>query len=379
MDDGELPRRIGIGLLCTLVALSGVWFIAAGDRRVTVRLTVESVTRTITTGAPTVAGLLDEQSVVVRPDDVVRPPATAPLVEGLTVDVLRGRHVTLVLDGRATPMTTVAGTVKELLDGSRVHLPQGSVVDPSASTRLAEGLRVSVRRPSVVTVRHDDVQEVIVTTAPSVRDLLSEHGLTIGADDAVEPSLGIVPEDRLVVTLVRSGTHDYTVRDRVPPPLQVEEDEEMPYGKEIVRSPGREGLTERVYRATVSEGTIRDRALLREIVLTKALPRVVTRGVKRAAPRDVPSAPPPGAEVASEGLQVGRATWYDRAGMAAAHLTLPFGTVVKVTNVANDKSVYVTIDDRGPYGAGNIIDLSPEAFSAIGDLGTGVLDVRIEW
>src|SRR5439155_5041130 len=210
-----------------------VWFIAAGDRRVTVRLTVESVTRTITTGAPTVAGLLDEQSVVVRPDDVVRPPATAPLVEGLTVDVLRARHVTLVLDGRPTPMTTVAGTVKELLDGSRVHLPQGSVVEPSASTRLAEGLRVSVRRPSVVTVRHDDVQEVIVTTAPSVRDLLSEHGLTIGADDAVEPSLGIVPEDRLVVTLVRSGTHDYTVRDRVPPPLQVEEDEEMPYGKEI--------------------------------------------------------------------------------------------------------------------------------------------------
>src|SRR3989442_11433470 len=144
-------------------------------------------------------------------------------------------------------------------------------------------------------------------------------------------------------------------------------------------SVGQEGMTERVYRATVSEGSVRDRSLVREIVLTKALPRVVTRGVKRAAPPEVPAAPPPDAEVKSEGVQVGGATWYDRAGMAAAHLSLPFGTVVKVTNVANDKAVYVTIDDRGPYGAGNIIDLSPEAFEAIGNLGTGVLDVRIEW
>src|SRR2546425_4670751 len=100
MDDGELPRRIGIGLLCTLVAISGVWFIAAGDRRVTVSLTVESVTRTITTGAPTVGGLLDEQSVVMRPEDKVRPPTTATLVDGLTIDVRRARHITLVVDGR---------------------------------------------------------------------------------------------------------------------------------------------------------------------------------------------------------------------------------------------------------------------------------------
>src|SRR5689334_4107205 len=45
----------------------------------------------------------------------------------------------------------------------------------------------------------------------------------------------------------------------------------------------------------------------------------------------------------------------------AAHKTLPFGTVVKVTNLANKESVNVTINDRGPYVEGRVIDLSKAA------------------
>ena len=53
---------------------------------------------------------------------------------------------------------------------------------------------------------------------------------------------------------------------------------------------------------------------------------------------------------------------------------------MKVTDLANDRSVTVVIDDRGPFGnAARIIDLSPEAFSALAPLGAGVLQVRISW
>lgn len=53
-------------------------------------------------------------------------------------------------------------------------------------------------------------------------------------------------------------------------------------------------------------------------------------------------------------------------GMTAAHKTLPFGTKVKVTNQANGKSVKVTINDRGPFVKGRIIDLSAGAARKIG-------------
>jgi rare lipoprotein A len=64
--------------------------------------------------------------------------------------------------------------------------------------------------------------------------------------------------------------------------------------------------------------------------------------------------------------------------MTAAHKTLPFGTRVRVTNLANGKQVTVRINDRGPYGAGRCLDLTTAAFKMIGSTSTGVLNVRYE-
>ena len=57
---------------------------------------------------------------------------------------------------------------------------------------------------------------------------------------------------------------------------------------------------------------------------------------------------------------------YDRSRLTAAHKTLPFGTLVKVTNPKNNKSVTVRINDRGPVQAGRILDLSPAAARSLG-------------
>jgi rare lipoprotein A len=52
--------------------------------------------------------------------------------------------------------------------------------------------------------------------------------------------------------------------------------------------------------------------------------------------------------------------------MTAAHRSLPFGTMVRVTNNHTGRSVVVRINDRGPFVAGRVIDLSPAAASALG-------------
>lgn len=63
--------------------------------------------------------------------------------------------------------------------------------------------------------------------------------------------------------------------------------------------------------------------------------------------------------------------------LTAAHRTLPFGTSVKVTNLTNDKSVVVRINDRGPYVGGRIIDLSRAAAAKIGLIATGTGRVKV--
>jgi len=61
-----------------------------------------------------------------------------------------------------------------------------------------------------------------------------------------------------------------------------------------------------------------------------------------------------------------------------AHKTLPFGSKVKVTNLKNNKSVIVKINDRGPFVKGRIIDLSYAAAKKIGMIRYGVVKVKIE-
>jgi rare lipoprotein A len=56
----------------------------------------------------------------------------------------------------------------------------------------------------------------------------------------------------------------------------------------------------------------------------------------------------------------------DPGALTAAHRTLPFGSLVKVTNRSNGKSIVVTINDRGPFVRGRIIDLTPAAAHALG-------------
>jgi len=62
----------------------------------------------------------------------------------------------------------------------------------------------------------------------------------------------------------------------------------------------------------------------------------------------------------------------------AAHKSLPFGSIVKVTNLENNLSVVVRINDRGPYFGNRIIDLTHAAAQALDMIGPGVAKVRIE-
>ncbi len=71
-------------------------------------------------------------------------------------------------------------------------------------------------------------------------------------------------------------------------------------------------------------------------------------------------------------------TVYDQNALTAAHLTLPMGTIVRVTNLSTNQSVVVKITDRGPFVRGRIIDLSLAAAKATGVYRAGVAKVKVE-
>lgn len=97
---------------------------------------------------------------------------------------------------------------------------------------------------------------------------------------------------------------------------------------------------------------------------------------------------------AIKSIQQGKASWYSiktnrgtktasgqrlcERGSTAAHKTLPMGTKVRVINLANGKSEVVTINDRGPYTKGRIIDVTLGVAERLGFVSRGVIPVKVE-
>jgi rare lipoprotein A (peptidoglycan hydrolase) len=130
--------------------------------------------------------------------------------------------------------------------------------------------------------------------------------------------------------------------------------------------------------------------------LTFNAPPLPVRAPKQARPAisrsDAPPLPPKEvrSRLAGSGLhQTGRASWYtldsltasgekmDDVALTAAHNSLPFGTKVLIENIANGRSVAVRINDRGPFVAGRIVDLSKAAAETLEMIADGVADVRL--
>jgi rare lipoprotein A len=112
----------------------------------------------------------------------------------------------------------------------------------------------------------------------------------------------------------------------------------------------------------------------------------------RTAVAPPPSTPRPPAPRPKGFEETGEASWYGRQHhgkrtasgetydmhkLTAAHRTLPLGTRVLVTNLENDRTVEVRINDRGPFVAGRMLDLSYAAAQRLGAVGAGVISVRL--
>src|SRR3989475_2586285 len=125
---------------------------------------------------------------------------------------------------------------------------------------------------------------------------------------------------------------------------------------------------------------------------THTLPREIPPIAKIPSPPETEQAPPATSQPTM--METGVASWYgpkfhdkltasgevfNQEKFTAAHQTLPWGSRVKVTNLANGKSVDVRINDRGPFGKGRIIDVSRAAARALRMVGRGITTVRVEW
>ncbi|HEX9696360.1 MAG TPA: ubiquitin-like domain-containing protein [Actinomycetota bacterium] len=335
------------------------------EKSVTVR--IEGEIRPVKTFALTVGDTLERAGIEVGSDDRVTPALGTRVAEGAQIQIVRAKPVTIVLNGKPREVVVTAMTVDEVLHQVALRSSMRDFVGASRSARVYPGMTIEYRQAVGLNVVHDEKTDRVITNAATVRQMLAELKIALGAKDKVQPGLDVYPTNGMTVKVLRVGERKETVERILPAPTQTKRSTSVEYGVTKVIQEGRPGLKVTRYLSTYEDGRRVKRKLLESKVVRKAQPKIVAIGT------GFPSCP------CNTGTESGVASWYDAYGLTAAHKTLPKGTVVKVTNLENGKSVNVVIRDRGPYVRGRIIDLSDNAFSRIASLGAGVVRVKITY
>jgi resuscitation-promoting factor RpfB len=349
----RIRKAIGHTSLTLGVLAAGLLYLSAEK---TVTLVVDGRPESVRTLSGSVGQLLDTKGITLGPEDQVLPPPATSLADGMTVVVVDGGVATATVqqDSQGVGVWVVDGVVGPF--GKLIAQPTESLlsVDPSVGPSREVNARVVVKGKE-----HD-----VLTNATTVRELLSAMGITPDGNDRVQPSPSTPLHQGVSIRFAKVRVATRTKSVVVPFTTFTTYSSKLAPGAVRMLRGGVPGSMFETFQVRIVNGRVVSKTLLSRHVVSAAVAAMRVMGRARPQP----------------GSQVGEASWYDApgTGLTAASPWLPFGTVVTVTNRANGKSVRVVINDRGPFG-GRIIDLSPEAFSAIASLGAGVAQVRLTW
>ena len=132
---------------------------------------------------------------------------------------------------------------------------------------------------------------------------------------------------------------------------------------------------------------------MKRLIMGCAVAGLIALSAKSEARSSASVEPSPLSVIPKEEHQIGVASWYgqefqgnttasgetfDLNGFTAAHLTLPFGTTIRVTNLKNSKNILLRVNDRGPHIGRRLIDVSWAAAKRLGFVHSGTTPVRVE-
>ncbi len=349
-------------------------------------LSVDGQQSNVRTGPGTVGDVLAKQGISITEHDAVAPSVTTRVTNGTEISVRYGRPVTVTLDGQPTTQWITATTVDEAL--AQFGLRGELQVNTSRSTTIGrDGIQLDVSSPRNVTITVDGKTNPVKAIG-TVTDALRAAGIVLGTRDNVTPAMETSLTDGTAITVQRVELRAVVKEVPVPFDKQKKDDNTLAKGTTKVTQKGVDGTSTETWTQEVRDGQVVNETRTSSVLTKQAQSEITSVGTKTTSTTSSSTSsssnltPATGntcqASNYGEGQMTANGEVFNPSALTAAHKTLPFNTMVKVTNAANGKSVIVRINDRGPYVSGRCLDLSIAAFSSIASLSSGVITVNWE-
>lgn len=303
-------------------------------------------------------------------------PSLETKLSGQETDIFvkRARPVVIIDGGKEIRTFSAYDTASDILEHLGIKVwdeDKVEVLTPIGEVDLAP--RIVIDRAPAITVLVDGQNKEVHTRLKSVGEVLNKLSIKLGPADTVSPQADAAVTPGMTITVCRIVEETITENVSIPYDIQYIDDASMNQGTEQVLEAGVFGQKEQTAHVVRQNGVEISRVVLAEKLISPPKTAVVKRGTRPVFPSMSGTATWYGPGFVGKNTASGQP--FDPCRLAAAHKTLPLGTMVKVTNLRTGLSVVVVINDRGPY-SGHIIDLTWAAKSAIGMESTA--PVRLE-
>lgn len=249
-------------------------------------------------------------------------------------------------------------SISDQLKEHNVNVYPEDEVTVFPNPQLNIGSVIRITRATPVRIIDGNRENEYRTWESDIKDLLQKNNITLGQDDKLEPNIDGQITPNLVIKITRVEYTKITETEKIPFKTQKKDDPTLDKGLTKTLQRGVNGERKKIFEVRRENGEEIERKLISNDVVKESTDEIIAVGTKQVT------------------YGTGKATWFGAPAMTAAHNSLPKGTMVEVTNLANGKSVVVKIIGGGIMGSA-IIDLSPDAFEKLAPLGTGVIQVRL--
>jgi len=265
--------------------------------------------------------------------------------------------------GNIFAASTSAATVANFLEEKNIVLTGKDYIFPAPDVKIFPGGRIVIQRAIPVMIEVDGETKEVDTLGTNVLDAINESGVALSHADKVSPEKTALLSPNLSIKITRINFEEIAADEDIPFQTIEKEDSTVMWRKRETKQKGETGIREKIYKITYTNGKETNRALLSSRITRQPTSQIDVVGTKIVVGK----------------TQSGAATWYENGNaMTCASLDFAQGKYLRVTNRTNGRSVIVQVNDSGPYGKGRVIDLNKPAFKKIGDLGAGVLNVKVE-
>ena len=270
-----------------LAVAGGTFAYVTADKDVT--LAVDGAATEVSTMSGTVGEFLGSQGISLTEQDVVAPAPETPLTDGTRIAVQYGRQVTITVDGKPQTFWTTATTVADALRARAIDVGGGDLSTSRSAAIGRQGLAFALATKKSVRIAVGGSERRLETTAQTVGEALKAAKVTVDRDDIANASGATPLADGMRLSVVKVDVRTVTKHRDVDFDTVYKNTTKLDKGESKVDRSGKTGVRTLVYREVRHDGQLASRKRTSSEITTRARDKIVLVGTKEPEPAPVPA------------------------------------------------------------------------------------------